>query len=133
LRFLQAIPLLDFTTSADERHNCQTPRSIPGLKLAMYGLPTIHCSWQTIAAIGNLQGSLEEMQKAIRLDPNRPSSYINLAMQVKQTSAAEGSYKLQKAISLDPKSPTPSVNAGQPGLWLSGLIPTLRWAQVIPY
>jgi hypothetical protein len=70
----------------------------------MSGLPTIHCSWQIIAVIDNLQGSLEETQKVIRLDPNRSSSYINLAMlQVKRTSEAEGSYKLQEGDFAGPK------------------------------
>ena len=70
----------------------------------MSGLPTIHCSWQIIAVIDNLQGSLEETQKVIRLDPNRSSSYINLAMlQVKRTSEAEGSYKLQEGNFSGPK------------------------------
>lgn len=43
------------------------------------------------------QGSQDEMQKAVRLGPNRSSSYMNLAtLHVRQTSAAEGRYKLQE-------------------------------------
>lgn len=68
---------------------------------------------KAFAAMGDSQGSLDEMQKAIGLAPNRTISYIDLAMlqmNAKQTSAAEESYK--KAISVDPKSPKPPLALG---------------------
>ena len=71
--------------------------------------------------MGNPQGSLDEMQKAIRLDPNRSSFYMNLAMlqvNAKQTSAAEESYN--EAISQDPKSPTALSERGPTRLMVAG-------------
>src|ERR1017187_4789322 len=57
------------------------------------------------AALGDSQGSLDEMQQAIRIAPDRSNSYLNLArlqVEAKQFPAAEGSYK--KAMALDPRS-----------------------------
>src|SRR5262249_54046124 len=54
---------------------------------------------------GDLGGAMQEMQKAISLDPNRAETYLNYAilqMQGQQFDAAEVS--LKKAISLDPKA-----------------------------
>ena len=67
----------------------------------------------SLAAQGNQQESLKEMQKAIELAPNRSEFYQNVAllqMNLKQTSAAEESYK--KAVSLDPKSAAPVLALG---------------------
>ena len=57
------------------------------------------------AALDNVEQSLQEMQQALKLAPDRPRSYVNLAQlqaNAKQAAAAEASFK--KAIELDPKS-----------------------------
>jgi len=57
------------------------------------------------AGVGNLPGALQEMQKAIALDPNRSDLYLTqglLQFSAQQFDAAETSFK--KATALDPKS-----------------------------
>lgn len=58
-----------------------------------------------LAELQNMDASLQEMQTAIDLDPQRASSYLNMALlhtSAKQTAAAEEDF--QKALSMDPKS-----------------------------
>ncbi len=59
----------------------------------------------SLAALENLPASLKEMQKAIELAPDRPRSYLNLAILqagARDPVAAEASFK--KGVQLDPKS-----------------------------
>jgi tetratricopeptide (TPR) repeat protein len=54
---------------------------------------------------GDIAGAMQEMQKAIALDPNRSESFLNYAImqiQAQQFDAAETS--LKKAVALDPKA-----------------------------
>ena len=58
-----------------------------------------------LAGTQDLPGALQEMQKAIALDPKRSELYLNLGMlqfSNQQNDAAEASFK--KATELDPKS-----------------------------
>ncbi len=56
-----------------------------------------------LAAQGNLPAAIQEIQKAITLDPNRWETYLNLAVyqMTTQPEAAEGN--LKKAVALNPR------------------------------
>jgi len=62
---------------------------------------------------GDLPGAMQEMQKAISLDPNRSEAFLNYAIlqiQAQQYDAAEAS--LKKAAALDPKAMTAQLTLG---------------------
>jgi len=68
--------------------------------------PDVHMALANFKARqGDLPGALQEMQKAISLDPNRSESFLNQALlqiEAQQFEAAEAS--LKKAAALDPKA-----------------------------
>ena len=68
--------------------------------------PDVHMAVANyLAGMQDLPGALQEMQKAIALDPKRSELYLNLGMlqfSNQQNGAAEASFK--KAAELDPKS-----------------------------
>jgi tetratricopeptide (TPR) repeat protein len=68
--------------------------------------PDVHMAMANyLAGTQDLPGALQEMQKAIALDPKRSELYLNLGMLQftnQQNDAAESSFK--KAAALDPKS-----------------------------
>jgi cellulose synthase operon protein C len=65
-----------------------------------------HEAWSNYyAAQNNLNPAIQEMQQAIAIDPNRPDSYMVLAilqLRAGQTDKSEASFK--KAVEVDPKS-----------------------------
>jgi tetratricopeptide (TPR) repeat protein len=66
------------------------------------------------AGIKNMPAALEEMQKAISLDPNRSDLYLNLAvlqMTAEQFDAAENNFK--KAVAIDPKAINAQLSLGE--------------------
>jgi tetratricopeptide (TPR) repeat protein len=65
------------------------------------------------AALQNIEESLQEMQKAIELEPDQPRTYMNLAiLQLGAKEAVAAEQNFQKAISLDPKSITARLALG---------------------
>jgi tetratricopeptide (TPR) repeat protein len=65
-----------------------------------------HAAWANYhSALNDLSTATQEMQRAIKLDPNRADSYLMLALlqqRAKQPDQAEASFK--KAIEVDPKN-----------------------------
>lgn len=76
--------------------------------------PEVFVALANYHAVNNAMGpALAAMQTALRLDPNRSDSYLNMALlqvRVEQWDAAEASYR--KAVELSPKSTNALVSLG---------------------